>query len=688
VAEDDQTEPVDAPDPTEAPEMLGHIDMSPEDLKAWWGRIDASRALRKKASKWWESNLKAYAPSIDDSCDHYETEVNTNRDFTLVERKKADLFYQQPEVTLEPSPLMAGQEPLIEAHQHIVNELLGADGANVKPVAHQVLFDVLCTAGTGFTKIGYEQSGVMQEVADPQTGELVQVEVPVFSQIYWRHISPKQALIPADHTSTIWDDAPWLGWEGEMPLRVAKRKGWVPEDFEGSSPDKDLHFGESRGDVKDSVVKFVEIYYKSALYRDDRVHPQHLTHLVLVDGKTSKGELVEPAVHEDSPDQQFDDRGRLTKDSLIGFPIHPLTIRTVTDSPIVPSDCTISRPLVAELNRFREDMIRQRDANNMRWLANNDTLPPDALQKIVRSPIGGIIPIPGEAFVGDGAIKELPHGSYPRENFTFNDYLDNDLARTHAIDESQSGADASGSGTATEAQITQNNSNARLGFERGIVLDWYLKGVTKFSTLIQRYLDVEKAAEIIGPEPTQAWDQWRRSVPSALAFTALPDSTMRQDSAVARKQAMDVYSFLRRDEMVNPIPLLTNVARRFHLSAQVVAQNPPQKGPEPTKPGFSFKGDDLNPLNPQFPIVIEILRMAGVNVTPEAVKEAQGGALNQMMAQQAVPTGDVGAGQPGASTGHGGKQPQQESLSKHHAEMTGGMQGTGAPAPMAPGGLM
>src|SRR5690606_5234080 len=212
-----------------------------------------------------------------------------------------------------------------------------------------------------------------------------------------------------------------------------------------------------------------------------------------------------------------------TPDSLRGFPIHPLAVRVLTDSAYPPSDCTVIRPLVNELNVFRRQMVEYRDAMTLRWQYNTDTLPEDALQKIVRSPIGGMIGVPGEAFVGEGAIKELPHGSMPRESFASNDYIDNDIARTTAIDANAAGVQSSADQTATEAQIQSANANARLDFERGRVLQWYIKGVTKFSTLLQRYFSVEDAAAIVGPDRAAIWDQWRKTVPSALAFTAMPD---------------------------------------------------------------------------------------------------------------------------------------------------------------------
>lgn len=674
-------EPTEAPEPASDPAGLV---MSKEEYADWQDRIRQARDLRALASKWWEANLKRYAPSIADDAGKYEGDINTNRDFTLVERKKADLFYQQPDVTLVASPLFRGQEAQLDIHGDILNELLSRDGVDAKSVVHRVLFDVLCPSGVGFTKIGYEQFSKQVDAVDPETGEPTTADVPVFSKCYWKHFSPNQALIPKELTNTQWDDAPWLGWEFEIPLRVAKRNGWVADDFTGSAPDPSLRLSKTNRDATDSVVKCQEIFAKSGLFRDDVVHPQHITHIIFVEGKDDG-----PVVYRDSPDQTLDDRGQLTPDSLIGFPIHPLAIRTLTDQAYIPSDCTISAPIVKELNIFREQMLEFRDAAILRWAYDAGRLPTDALAKIVRSRHGGFIGLPSEAYAGEGAIKELPQGSYPRENFAVNDYLDNDLARTHALDQNQQGVESGGDQTATEAQIAQSNVNARLGFERSIVLDWYIRGVTKFSSCVQRYLDVEKAAQIVSPPAAEQWDTWRHGIPAALAFTALPDSALRTDTAQERKQALDLYSFFANDPSVNRIQLAKNVLRKFHLPATIVSDQPPQKGPEPTKPGFSFKGDDLNPLMPQFPIVMEILRQSGIQVSPQAVMEAQAGAQNQLLMQQltAQVGQDTGQGEPGPAE-HGGKQPQAETLSKHHADETGGMQGTGAPAAMGPGGMV
>ena len=482
------------------------VDLSTEQLAQWWEQIEQARSQRDRAMTWADANLKAYSPALNDDPDGYGTDINTNRDFTLVERKKADLFYQRPDLYAKASPLFTDREDLLKIHANILNEKLGPNGVDAENLAEQVLFDVLCTTGMGWTVMGYESATMPVAPTPPAQvpGAILGLSqpppapapVPLYEDCFWKWFSPKCALIPLGVRTATGDDWPWIGMEFEIDPKTALRKGWIADEKDTTSVDPKLRFDHGTGSVDQSgVLRGVLIYYKSALYRDDRVHPLHQTRLILIDGKKDKA-----ADHVDSPFQTLDAQGRLTPDSLTGYPIHPATIRVLSDSAYVPSDCTISRPLINELNVFREQMVQMRDANIARFQYNTDVLPPDALQKIVRSPIAGMIGVPGEAFVGEGAIKELPHGTYPRENFQFNDFIDNDLARTHAIDANQSGAASAREQSATESAIKQNNVNARLSRERNKFLAWYLSGATKYSQIMQRLLPVEDAAQIVGQQ--------------------------------------------------------------------------------------------------------------------------------------------------------------------------------------------
>lgn len=698
------------PDPLAAPLVVpAMLPMSEDVVKKFRQQIDLALKGRREQEPWWEANLKAYAPQANQNPNKWAEDINTNRDFTLVERKKADLYYQTAEMTLQPSPLMDGpimgppdpmtgqpaplmgppnaqgqaqpilQSAALQSHQEIVNELRGPNGIDAKRMVHQALFDVECTSGIGFTKLGYEQHASLQDVPDPLTGEMRQIPVPVKRTVFWHYFPPKQSLIPASFRSTEWDRAPWLGYQFELPLTKANREKYhLPEDFDGSKPDTQQHFAHGLSTPEgDKVFTGVELEYRSVLFREDVVHPDHLTQLVLVDG------LDEPVIHQDSPHQTLGPTGDLTPDSLIGYSIHPLNVRSMTDSSYPPSDSTMIRPLVNELNVYRRQSVDFRDAMIPKWMYDIEKLPPDALAKIVRSALGGFIGVPTEAFVGEGAIKEVPQGNMPRETFLGQQAIDDDIARTSGIDASGAGVQSSTNQTATEAQIQQGNANARLDFERGVVLDWDIKGVTKFSTLICRYLPVEDAAKIVGQARAQAWDTWRKQVPSSLAFTALPDSALRTDQAQDRKRAMDEYTYFAQDPYVNRAYLLKKLAPKMHYDAAQLVKQPDPPKPVPPKLALSFKGEDL--VAPQAPIVIEILAQLGITISPTAVTQSQGLLLQaeQLAQQQAA---EAAAQKQDGQAPHGGKVAQMESLDRHATQMTGGMQGTGQPATSGAGG--
>jgi hypothetical protein len=293
-----------------------------------------------------------------------------------------------------------------------------------------------------------------------------------------------------------------------------------------------------------------------------------------------------------------------------------------------------------------------------------------------------MVPLPDEAFPLENNLVELPQGSMPRESFIANDYIDNDIARTLGIDAQQLGVQGD-SRTATADQLQQANANARIEKERGILLKRYLQGVTKYSTMVQRYFPVEEAAQIVGQARAQIWDQWRKVVPSALAFTAMPDSALRVDQAVDRKSAVDLYSFLANDPFIQKgrPKLLEKLLRKHHINPEEIVQPPDPPRPEPPKLSLSFKGEDF--VGPQAPIVIEVLKQQGIQISETAM--AQTKALSALMASLNAAAGVAEADAKG-QTQHGGKLAPQESLSKHSADQTGGMQGLGGPAAMGAGG--
>lgn len=703
--------PPTMPTPAVAPDPYVTIDIAPTEIREWRARIDAAIKMQQTWHPWWDAAIKDYAPRVSDTPDSYALRVRCNRSFVIVERKTADLFYNDPEVTVSPSPLiesMPNGAQMTAAHATILRDVLGLFRLNAKKVAGDALF-ANELFGAGWTKIFYRAytQDVEQAVTDPVTGAPVldemgqpkteTVPVPIFTECGWDAYGNKQALIPDTFRSTDTDKAPWLGMLFTMNTRNARAmwKGKIPDDFKGSggsgktATEQFFNIGGSQDGTtqasKDTVTG-VEILFKSMLFRDNIVHPERMTRLVFIDG------IDAPVEYRDSPDQTVTEQGQLTPDSLIGFPYHPIITRTMTDSAQVMSDVAIALPITNQLDKFRHQGVVQRAINMLRFYYNTSTLPEADVEKLITAPQGGMVGLTAEAFADpNGPIRPFPTVPMSPDSYQLDAILNRDLEETFAIDANSAGVNAAGDQTATESNIGQANRNVRIGKEQSAVADWYVRFVGKLSTLIQRYFTVEEAAAIVGQEQAQAWDQWRKTIPTRLAFKMTPDSSLRNDTPLERKQLQDVFTYIANDPSTNRQYLLTKLLEKFHIDP-TRALLPPNQIPPPKKDdpsiGLSFKGDDLSPLSPQSAIVLDILTKAGIQIDPNAMQAAQllGQEMAHAIAQKSA--ADAAADGPGHATEHAGKVPQMPSLDKHAAALTGGMDGTGAQTPaMSPMGV-
>ena len=94
-----------APAPASAPPSAVRP-LSPEDLTFWRAEIDRARTLRNDVIARWDSvgNLERYTPESVKTNNLLDARVNVAKDFSDVERKKAALFYDTPEIALVPDP--------------------------------------------------------------------------------------------------------------------------------------------------------------------------------------------------------------------------------------------------------------------------------------------------------------------------------------------------------------------------------------------------------------------------------------------------------------------------------------------------------------------------------------------------------------------------------------------------------
>jgi len=609
------------------PNPLVTVPLSEEDRTFWRAEIERARVLRRQVIAQWDSegNLARYTPPSVRRMEGgaIDAQVNCAADFSDVQIKSAALFYDTPQVTLVPDPETNGAA--LPLHAELINALLSDKKMKALATIRPTIQDCLVVVQPCPTEIGYDAVTVQvpQPVMDPATGQpaldgmgqpvMQVVPVVVWEEFFWRKVSGKASLIPASLRHTQYDAAPWLGHEFCLPLSQAQKTYVLPPDFQGSeAPSGERPYfqplGESR-DTNEPMVSGCKIWYRAYLRDAQVVHPEVIRELVLVDS------LETEVVHRPCPYQTIGPDGRLTPDSMIGYPAHLLALRDLTDAPYTAADCTITARLTDELNKYRTQVVQKRDGSKLHMLVDVSKITPEVAQKIEDGVAPKMIPVAPGALDGpsDSIMRQVPAIDLGRENYTGQQIIEHDRAKVLGIDANQVGVTSSSSRTATEISTAQRNSDARFEAERQRAVRWFLAGVQKLSALVLRYGD-RMALEVLGPQRGNAWAQARaQGLFARFACEIVADSGNYLDINDRKRQDMQLYNHTAQDPTLNRGVIQTRLATDFGLDpAQWIQQKAPEQKPEPMTTSFSVKTEDLNPLSPAYANVYAILTAQGV----------------------------------------------------------------------------
>lgn len=646
--------------------------LSEDDLKKWQGRIDRAVTKSKQFHPQWDRAIKSYAQALVPT---RENKINALLPYRHVESKKAQLFHRTPEVQLYPLDPESPDIPyaqVLPLRQKFLNAMLGPGNANAKRALHVALVDALAASGWLITVLGYENRLASVEmpsvdgVTPPQS-----VKVPVWERVFVTPLSGKRLLIPEDFDSSDYDDAPWLGMRGVMPRSKAKAMGWqIPDDFTATANQKDLLYDHNQSQVEsdDPLIEYDWIWYKAALFDETVVNPDLQRYLVLVKG------LDQPVKHADSPYQSLDPMGRITDDSLVGYPIHVGTLRDLPDSAYMPSDLVVGEQLTGELNNFRTDLIRNRRARRPVTFVDTTNQPDGFMDKVERNE--GPIPVAAGTLSGglNTLVAQTALASEPRDNFAAQQTIERDWEQAIGVSANQTGQFSATKRTATEVRTVQGNSMARAATEQDRVREYFTALVRKFDTLIQRFATPDQVQKVLGQQGAQLWEQWR-TLPGKYAYNLLPDSGQYVDADANRAQAINEYNMLRKDPRVNTEELLKKTARALGYDPATFIAPQQDKGPEPARVTLTVRGEDF--IGPQSQIVAELMAQAGYQISPSAIAQVKPVIALQTM-QHLLPASAAGSARPvHQPTPHGGSADKTEPINQHQTERTGGTEGVG-----------
>lgn len=665
-----ELEAASAGDSAAAPSPLVPIPLTPADYTFWTAEIERSDKQRNEVISAWDvqGNLDRYTPkSVTKSTDKNGAHVNVGKDFADVERKKAALFYDTPDIALIPDPGTDGS--VLQLHQELLNTLLSSQRMDALATVRPTIQDCLVAIQPVPTEIGYRAVSVpMPEMVeapgpiDPMTGQSgpptqvptgKHVPVVVWEEIFFTKISPRAVLLPSSLKSTKYDTAPWLGYKWQKPVSQVEQEYQITGLKAGANVGTEKPFFQPLGESPDTgeeMIGGVKLWYR-ANYRDPSVtHPEVIRELELVEGR------AEPLVHRNCPYQTIGPDGRLTPDSIIGYPEHPLALRDLTDSAYVAADCTLTGPLTRELNDARTTNVEQKHGSKLHVLYDPSRLNEEARVKVEEGRAPKFIPVePGSLDAGtDKVMAQVPALTQGRESFLIQDIIERDRDGILGMNQNTSNPRAMGGKTATEIQTVQRNTDARFEQERNRVLEWWIKLVQKTSALALRYGD-RMAIDILGPERGQMWLRAREAGQfNRFSFETVIDSGNYIDIEQRKNTDLKLYEMTAKDPTLNRSILQARLATDFGLDpARWLVTEPPEQKPEPMSMSLSVSVPDLDPLLPSY-------------VNTHAILSAQGikGLLPPMYRP---PTENVMPMVPE----HGGMAEKPEHINKHQLDQTG-----------------
>lgn len=621
------------------------IKMDEDEVGLWWGRVERARQRVKSREDAWDILLNEYLPVVSKSGDAETVKVQAH--FRNVHTKLGNLFYRSPEVILmpddpgpgnntipNPTPIQPGMPPnppltqadIISIKQAALKKKIGRDGIKLNRLMDELIFDVLCWAGIGCCKVGYRC--VMQQMAPqpPQQGQPGAVlglsgagqpppqpePVPIYEEHYSRRFSPKKALWNDDLKSTRFDeDATWMGMEFFLsPKQATKMLGLTEDEAGKAAKDDRVHVYQEDGDGTraPSLVRCVEIACKASLFTDTQPHPLALNQLILVEGIKDR-----PLAWRPHPDQEFDAVGRLTPDSITGFPFKVLTIRDLADSCFPPADSAFTNSEIKQMSTWRRQSIRLRDAAIGKYLYDTSAFGEEEVEQLKNGDIGEFIGVE-DGKLANGADKIFAQTS--KIQGSVDDQrgfagMKQDIGETLGIGSNQAGVETDTVRTATESDTVNRAMQSRNDKELGRVVDFFLDIVRHLDQLLMRYMDNYEWVELEGTDAAAKMQMWSGKMTiGKWLYDIAPDSQLRPDNEVDFKLALNYYQMTANDALSNRPYILKRLARmRGFDPAKAVLPPPPPQPPKPDMPKITLS---LTAADLGNPAVLDILIKAGV----------------------------------------------------------------------------
>lgn len=569
----------------------------------WRSRIAAAKRRRDDRVDDWRVNVNRRRGG-----NEYSTSASSKRrvnlDWSLTKAKIAQLYSQTPEVRL--SPRADKYRAAVPVYGRQLNDVIS--DCDVGPTIEEVLSDVVNASGIGGILVNYEArteprevptedlSTLPPELQQAHAAGLYQLETQtvdyvVECQYLCDRISPTDLLVPSDFTGSQYNRARWLGNNGRLTWTQAQRQLGLKDDVKEKVLGRDKRNSGNNQSLNSDTLKFkdgdvvnyTQVFYWRHYYHPEETNFKALQRLVFVDG------LDEPVINEGYRGQKRLPDGRLV--GVLRNPINVCTLTYISDDCYPPSDSTVSRWQVEELEDSRDAMVEQRRHSiPIRWYDTN-RIGPNTKTLLDKGTWQQFIPTNGD---GSRAIGEVARANYPQERFEFDSVIKNDLTEMWQVGTNQAGAFSGGSGrTASEAKIIQQNFQTRVGQERDKVTRFFVGIAECLAGLLALYGEFDIASD----EDAQRLDTvTREELAQGYTYSVRVDSTVLLDANQRIQQLSEALNLTGQSGHVNPKEPVSEIWELSGMDPAKVMVEPQPKPPDPVNISINSAEDMVNPV--------------------------------------------------------------------------------------------
>lgn len=517
--------------------MEGYIKDKPD--VAWWLRqVRQGLEFRKRTAyedKWprWRNYYRGlWSPKV----------LPSNLFFKMIRTTVPRIYFRDPSVSI--SSLRAGYEfhlmaQLLQRTDNVLIKHMQVKKQIKKIVQDNFMF------GTGIGKLGFGS----QYQSTPETMDITQAPL----------VNGKEAL---EYNINLQPNMPWF-------MRTSP-SGYV---IEANAPDKDS----ARWDCYIINRPVEDIRSDPRLSHNKDIGPTSFQHEMhgkpfdvrypvetaelyeIRDRKTGKVFIISPGLKEKTLLFEDDEFFRL------GVDVTNAVVFNEDDENFwgVP-DAQILEPQQLELNEIKTMKMYHRRLSVLKFLVKRGVLTQEEQDKLLSPEAGAVVNVDGDI----GNVEKLQGESIPNDLTEAEMSIMQDVRETLGFSRNEFGEFKPGSKapTATETQNVKAASEIRVDERRDMLADMLTKVVQDMHPIIFNHWTKEQVMDIVGPAGMRLWVVFTPTMLKRGKYEVSidPDTSVPRTKDLRTAEAMQFYTILKENPLIDPIQLTRYLLREMH----------------------------------------------------------------------------------------------------------------------------